>query len=95
MIIKKIDINSIFPIIIKIIKLNLDDVSKLANFISSSPNIADVVVFDLEKVRDVAEYTDPHHYSEGMVHVFVNGVPVVSDGAFTGQRPGRVLRKGN
>ena len=57
-------------------------------------SIADVVVFDLEKVRDVAEYTDPHHYSEGMVHVFVNGVPVVSDGAFTGQRPGRVLLKG-
>ena len=28
--IKKIDISSIFPIIIKIIKLNLDDVSKLA-----------------------------------------------------------------
>lgn len=55
--------------------------------------IADLVVFDLARVRDVAEYTDPHHYSEGMVHVFVNGVPALTDGAFTGQRPGRVLRK--
>ena len=55
--------------------------------------IADIAVFDLEKVRDVAEYTDPHHYSEGMIHVFVNGVTVVSGGDFTGQRPGRVLRK--
>ena len=54
---------------------------------------ADVVVFDLDAVRDVAEYTDPHHYSEGMVHVFVNGVAAIRDGAFTGERPGRVLRK--
>ena len=58
-------------------------------------SIADIVVFDLEKVRDVAEYTDPHHYSEGMIHVFVNGVRVVADGSFTERRPGRVLRKGN
>ena len=54
---------------------------------------ADVVVFDLAAVRDVAEYTDPHHYSEGMVHVFVNGVDAVREGTFTGERPGRVLRK--
>jgi N-acyl-D-amino-acid deacylase len=54
---------------------------------------ADIVVFDLDAVRDVAEYTDPHHYSEGMVHVFVNGVAAIRDGAFTGERPGRVLRK--
>jgi N-acyl-D-aspartate/D-glutamate deacylase len=55
--------------------------------------IADIAVFDLDAVRDVAEYSDPHHYSEGMVHVFVNGVPTIRDGAFTGERPGRVLRK--
>ncbi|MDG2283458.1 MAG: amidohydrolase family protein [Longimicrobiales bacterium] len=55
--------------------------------------IADVAVFDLASVRDVAEYTDPHHFSEGMVHVFVNGVAVIADGDFTGQRSGRVLRK--
>lgn len=54
---------------------------------------ADIVVFDLAAVREVAEYTDPHHYSEGMVHVFVNGVPAIFDGEFTGERPGRVLRK--
>jgi len=56
--------------------------------------IADLVVFDLARVRDVAEYTDPHHYSEGMVHVFVNGTAAIRHGAFTGSRAGRVLRKG-
>jgi N-acyl-D-amino-acid deacylase len=55
--------------------------------------VADIVVFDLEAVRDVSEFTDPHHYSEGMVHIWVNGVPVVADGSFTGRRPGQVLRK--
>lgn len=55
--------------------------------------VADVIVFDLAAVRDVAEFTDPHHYSEGMVHVFVNGEATISDGDFTGRRPGRVLRK--
>ncbi|MDH3269694.1 MAG: amidohydrolase family protein [Gemmatimonadota bacterium] len=55
--------------------------------------VADIVVFDLARVRDVAEYTDPHHYSEGMVHVFVNGVAAIRDGDFTGARPGRVLQR--
>ena len=54
---------------------------------------ADIVVFDLAEVRDVAEYTDPHHYSEGMVYVYVNGRAAIRDGAFTGERAGRVLRK--
>ena len=56
--------------------------------------VADIVVFDLAAVRDVATYTDPHRYSEGMVHVFVNGEAAISDGEFTGAMAGRVLRKG-
>ncbi len=55
---------------------------------------ADIVVFDLAAVRDVATYADPHHYSEGMVHVFVNGVAAIRGGSFTGERAGRVLQKG-
>lgn len=55
---------------------------------------ADVAVFDLDAVRDVADYTDPHRYSEGMVHVFVNGQAAIRDGSFTGERTGRVLQKG-
>ena len=55
--IKKTDINSIFPIIIKIIKLNLDDVSKLAKFIFSSPNIADVVVFVIVKIDNLKDFS--------------------------------------
>ncbi len=55
---------------------------------------ADVVVFDLAKVVDKAEYTAPHQMAEGMVWVFVNGKAAVRDGAFTDVMSGRVLQKG-
>ncbi|MCX6552637.1 MAG: D-aminoacylase [Acidobacteria bacterium] len=55
--------------------------------------IADIVVFDLARVRERATYTEPHQLSEGMVHVFVNGRAAISDGKVTGDRAGRVLRR--
>ncbi|MFH1766186.1 MAG: gamma-glutamyltransferase, partial [Gemmatimonadota bacterium] len=54
---------------------------------------ADVIVFDLDSLRDRATFTEPHQLSEGMVHVFVNGEAAVRDGEFTGVLAGRVLRK--
>ncbi len=53
---------------------------------------ADVVVFDPAKIRDVATYDDPHHFSEGVVDVVVNGVTVLRDGVMTSALPGHVLR---
>ena len=53
---------------------------------------ADLAVFDPQKVRDVSTYEDPHHFSEGVSHVVVNGTPVLQDGKMTGKLPGRVLR---
>lgn len=55
--------------------------------------VADIVVFDLAEVRDLATYTDPHQLSRGMVHVFVNGTAAIRHGAFTGERAGLVLRR--
>ena len=55
--------------------------------------VADVVVFDLGRVREVGTYSDPHHLSDGMVHVFVNGQAAVHDGEFTGAMAGRVLSR--
>ena len=54
---------------------------------------ADVVVFDLERVRDRATYERPHEVAEGMVHVLVNGRLAVRDGAFTGAKAGQVLSR--
>jgi N-acyl-D-amino-acid deacylase len=53
---------------------------------------ADVAIFDPTKVEDLATYEEPHQYSTGMVHVLVNGVPVLKDGVHTGATPGRVVK---
>jgi N-acyl-D-aspartate/D-glutamate deacylase len=52
---------------------------------------ADLVVFDLATIRDRATFIEPHQHSEGLTHVLVNGVAVVSDGKLTQATPGRVL----
>jgi N-acyl-D-amino-acid deacylase len=54
---------------------------------------ADLVAFDPEKIIDRATWKDPHQYAAGVVHVLVNGVPVVANGDHTGKLPGRILRK--
>jgi N-acyl-D-amino-acid deacylase len=56
-------------------------------------NFADVVVFDAAKVADHATYEKPHAYATGVVDVFVNGVPVLAEGAMTEARPGRFIRR--
>ncbi len=56
--------------------------------------IADIVVFDLDRVRDVATFIDPHHHSEGMVHILVNGTATRLDEEYTGELAGQVLRLG-
>jgi len=52
---------------------------------------ADVVVFDLDRIRDTATFVQPHQYAEGIDYVLVNGVPVVDAGRLTGRLAGRVL----
>ncbi len=53
---------------------------------------ADMVVFDPDKVADLADFDDPFRKPEGIYHVFVNGIPVMLYGEFTGAMPGRILR---
>lgn len=53
---------------------------------------ADVVVFDPQTIQDHATFEQPHQYSTGVMHVFVNGIQVLKDGAHTGAKPGRVVR---
>lgn len=53
---------------------------------------ADIAVFDPKTICDTATFSDPMHYSLGVRYVFVNGRPVVWDGAITDERPGRPVR---
>ena len=53
---------------------------------------ADIAIFDPATIIDRATYQRPHQLSEGVRHVFVNGVAVLTDGRHTGAKPGRVVR---
>ncbi len=55
--------------------------------------VADIVVFDLETIRDKATYFEPHQYAAGISHVMVNGTFVVAEGEPTWKRPGRVITR--
>lgn len=55
---------------------------------------ADIVVFHPEEACDRATFEAPKQTAVGIRHVLVNGVPSLRDGAPTGARPGRALRRG-
>jgi len=61
-------------------------------------NFADITIFDRATIGDAATFEKPHAYARGIVHVLVNGVPVVRNGDHTGAKagvatgPGRAAR---
>jgi N-acyl-D-amino-acid deacylase len=55
--------------------------------------LADLVLFDAERVLDLATPQAPHAVSVGIHKVWVNGEVVYADGRTTGQLPGRVIRR--
>ena len=52
---------------------------------------ADLVIMDLQNVRDMATALDPHQYAEGIDHVLVNGQFVIENGTHTWNLPGVVI----
>ncbi|MHC4791203.1 MAG: amidohydrolase family protein, partial [Planctomycetota bacterium] len=54
--------------------------------------IADVVVFDPNRVIDHATWSEPHQYPSGIPYVMVNGKLIIDQEKFSGQLAGKVLR---
>ncbi|MHC4994023.1 MAG: amidohydrolase family protein, partial [Planctomycetota bacterium] len=54
--------------------------------------LADIAVFDLEKLEDHATFTDPHQYCTGFKRVYVAGRAAIIDDEYTGVLAGRPLR---
>ena len=54
---------------------------------------ADLVVFNPDTVIDLATYEKPRVYSEGIVHVIVNGTFVVNNSEHTGSRVGKIIKR--
>ena len=55
---------------------------------------ADITVFDPETIADLSTYANPHIFPAGIVHVFVNGVHTIKEGAHTGALSGVILDNG-
>lgn len=55
--------------------------------------VADVVVFDAENISDKATYEEPGHYSEGVVHLIVNGQQVINNRKQTDAMPGGIVSR--
>ena len=56
---------------------------------------ADLAIFEADEFGETGTTFEPNQVARGMVHVLVNGVLAVRDGALTGERSGQVLRRGN
>lgn len=54
---------------------------------------ADIVLFDPNTIADHATFENPHQYTTGMQHVFVNGVQVLEDGEPTKKAAGRFVKR--
>ncbi len=54
-------------------------------------NWADLVVFDLESIKDEATFFEPHRHASGIDHVLVNGEFVVQNGEILYTMPGEVI----
>ena len=52
---------------------------------------ADLSIFNAETIIDRSDWDYPQRFAEGIVHVLVNGIPVLRDGSLTGQTPGTFL----
>lgn len=55
---------------------------------------ADIVIIDLQRLKDRATFEEPFMRPDGIVHVIVNGRFVVKNGEPTGVKSGRILRNG-
>jgi N-acyl-D-amino-acid deacylase len=56
--------------------------------------VADIAVFDADRITDRSTFTNPWQLSVGVSAVLVAGQPALLNGQLTGHRAGAVLRKG-
>jgi N-acyl-D-amino-acid deacylase len=52
---------------------------------------ADIVAFDPATVGERGTFENPKQYCQGVEHVLVNGIPVITHAQHTGARPGMVV----
>ncbi|MBI2251732.1 MAG: amidohydrolase family protein, partial [Armatimonadetes bacterium] len=58
-------------------------------------NFADLVIFNPKTVKDLATFTKPQTYPQGIEYVLVNGKIVIENSKHTGILAGKILKKNN
>jgi N-acyl-D-aspartate/D-glutamate deacylase len=53
--------------------------------------VADVVVFDPDRIAARSTWDHPQRFAKGVRHVLVNGIETISDGQLTGKAPGEFV----
>lgn len=53
---------------------------------------ADIVIFDLDDIKDEATFFEPHQYPTGIEQVLIGGEYMIKDGQLTKNLPGKVIR---
>ncbi|RLF22699.1 MAG: hypothetical protein DRM97_05480 [Thermoprotei archaeon] len=91
--VKELRLLSLEEAIMKITSLPAKRMHLLERGIVKERAYADIVIFDLEELRDQGDLIEPRRKPRGIEYVLVNGVLVVKEGELTGARPGKVLRR--
>ncbi|UCE42658.1 MAG: D-aminoacylase [Candidatus Aminicenantes bacterium] len=68
--------------------LGLDD-----RGILKEEGVADILVFDPERISDKATYDAPHQYSEGVLYLMIGGELVIENGSYKGVLAGSPIRR--
>jgi N-acyl-D-amino-acid deacylase len=55
--------------------------------------IADLIIFDPEKIQDLSTYANPHQFAVGMEWVFLSGKAAIENGKVSGARSGKILKR--
>ena len=53
---------------------------------------ADLVLIDLAKLKDKATFANPRQYSEGVIHLWVNGVLTIENGQLSKNHGGTIIK---
>jgi len=54
--------------------------------------VADILIFDPDKISDKATYSSPHQYSVGIQYLLIYGEMVIEDGSYNGRLAGKPIR---
>ncbi len=56
-------------------------------------NFADIVIWDPNRIEDLAMPNDPYHYSKGVEYLLVNGKIVIAKRKYLSRREGKIITK--